>query len=98
MTGLQDGAASFCILKVDMPQRNNQYEWSLSDSQGDFTDSVTLKHGCHYCVAELERKDGSLLTSLHHSGFYTMNKFRWSSKTYRYSFLSPSGIALIAAA
>lgn len=85
MTGLQDGVASFCLHKVDIPHRSSQYQWSLSDSLGDFTDSLIVKHRCNFnSVAAIQRQDGSLLTSLHQGGFYTLNIFRWGSRMYRY--------------
>ena len=84
MAGLQDGTASFCLHKVNVPHQNNQYEWDISDSQGDFADGLVLKHGNPGCVAAIERKDGSVLATLHQGGFYTLNRFRWGSKRYRY--------------
>ena len=81
---LQDGAATICLHKVKVPHRDNKYEWDISDCQGDFTDGLVLKHGDPGCVAAIERKDGSVLLTLEQGGFYTLNKFRWGSKTYRY--------------
>lgn len=81
---LQDGAVSFCLHKVKVPHQNNQYEWDISDSQGEFADGLVLKHGDPGCVAAIERKDGSVLAALHQGGFYTLNRFRWGSKLYRY--------------
>ena len=84
MAGLQDGAASFCLHKVNVPQQFNQYEWDLSDSQGNFTNGLVLRHGATHCLAAIERKDGSVLALLHQGGFHTLNRFRWGSKAYRY--------------
>lgn len=86
MAALQDGAASFCLHKMSVPQQFNQYEWDLSDSRGDFTNGLVLKHGATHCLAAMERKDGSVPALLHQGGFHTLNKFRWGSKTYRYCF------------
>ena len=84
MAALQDGAASFCLHKVSVSQQFSQYEWDLSDSSGDFTNGVVLRHGATHCLAAIEHKDGSVLALLHQGGFHTLNKFRWGSKTYRY--------------
>ena len=82
---LQDGGVNYSLHKASLPYRNNQYEWELTDRQGDRTDSIVLKHGSADHVAKIERLDGTAVVTLQQGGFYTLNRFKWGSKTYRYS-------------
>lgn len=82
---LQTGDVSFALHKASLPYKNNQYEWELTGSQGDYQNSIVLKHGGIDQVAALEQQDGTAVVTLQRGGFYTLNRFRWGSKTYRYS-------------
>lgn len=80
-----DGGVNYSLHKASLPYRNNQYEWELTDRQGDRTDSIVLKHGSADHVAKIERLDGTAVVTLQQGGFYTLNRFKWGSKTYRWT-------------
>ncbi len=82
---LQTGDISFALHKASLPYKNNQYEWELTGSQGDNHSSIVLKHGSINEVAAVEQQDGTAVVTLQQGGFYTLNRFKWGSKTYRYS-------------
>ncbi|DBA84545.1 hypothetical protein WJX79_006245 [Trebouxia sp. C0005] len=79
------GDVSFALHKASLPYKNNQYEWELTGSQGDYQNSIVLKHGGIDQVAALEQQDGTAVVTLQRGGFYTLNRFRWGSKTYRWT-------------
>ncbi len=81
---LQDNSVIYTLHKVCLPYKNNQYEWELTGSQGELSDAVVLKHGDIDYVAKIETSDGACVVTLEQGGFYTLNRFRWGSKTYRY--------------
>ncbi|CAD6579338.1 MAG: hypothetical protein ASARMPREDX12_009133 [Alectoria sarmentosa] len=74
---------SFSLHKASLPYKNNQYEWELTGSQGDDHNSIVVKHGGIDEVAAVEQQDGTAVVVLQRGGFYTLNRFRWGSKTYR---------------
>ena len=78
----------FALRKASLPHRNNQYEWELTYCQGGQQDAIVVKYQATDCVAKMERQDGTAVVILQQGGFYTLNRFKWGSKTYRYCLMS----------
>ena len=80
---IQDAGLNYSLHKASLPYNHNQYQWEITDGQGDYANAIVLKHGEQGQLATIERQDGSQVLTLHQGGFYTLNKFKWGSKTYR---------------
>jgi len=86
MSVLQGQVAHFHLHKFAMPARGNQYRWKLSDQRQACTEALTVSFGGTGDTVDLQGEKGDTLVAVNlcRSSYYTVIKFEWKARSYRY--------------
>jgi len=84
---LQGDTVEFHMHKAHTPCRSSQYLWELSDQQAECTQRLTVTYEGSGDTVDLQgEKANSLATvDLCRGAYYTVIKFKWGNKAYRYT-------------
>lgn len=83
---LQGHVAHFHLHKFGVPATRNQYRWKLSDQQQACTEALNVSFEGTGDTVDLQGEQGEAVVAvdLCRSAYYTVIKFEWKVKSYRY--------------
>lgn len=87
LADLQGDNVEFCLYKRQGPEGHNQYEWQLTDQHTVLALPLCVSYNGRGDSVQLHDQAGALMSAvdLCRNKYYTVIKFSWNKKTYRYS-------------